>query len=251
MNQRPIVGVCADFKTVDGHPSHWVGNKYVHAVFHAANAVPVILPAIGNGELSPAFLAAVDGLLLTGSYSNVHPRHYGVSEPPKDSLLDSRRDAVTLSLAKFAIEVGVPLLGICRGFQEINVALGGTLHQKVQDVSGYSDHREDSGLALEKQYDPAHIVHIEDGGVLSTLSNKPSQHVNSLHGQGVDKLGDGLRVEARAEDGLIEAFSVSDAKAFAVAVQWHPEWKPQDHPFYAALWQRFGSAYHERKCKRS
>jgi len=145
-----------------------------------------------------------------------------------------------------AVASGVPVLGICRGFQEMNVAFGGTLHQKVHEVEGRHDHREDTSLELDVQYGPAHEVVLERGGSLQALTGQDRIQVNSLHSQGVDRLGPGLAVEARALDGLIEAFRVEHAKAFALAVQWHPEWKAVSNPFSRALFAAFGAAARER-----
>jgi putative glutamine amidotransferase len=184
--------------------------------------------------------------MFTGSHSNVEPHHY--SGPPSDpgTLHDPARDATTLPLIRGAVASGVPVLGICRGFQEMNVAFGGTLHQKVHEVEGRHDHREDTSLELDVQYGPAHEVVLEPGGSLQALTGQDRIQVNSLHSQGVDRLGPGLTVEARALDGLIEAFHVDHAKAFALAVQWHPEWKPMNNPFSRALFAAFGAAARER-----
>jgi putative glutamine amidotransferase len=142
--------------------------------------------------------------------------------------------------------MGVPLLGICRGFQEVNVAFGGTLLQRVHEVPGHLDHRDDETLDLETQYGPAHAVCLEPGGLLARLAGMPEIRVNSLHWQGVERLGEGLAVEARAPDGLVEGFQVRDARSFAVAVQWHPEWRAMSNPFSRALFAAFGDASRER-----
>jgi putative glutamine amidotransferase len=145
-----------------------------------------------------------------------------------------------------AIAAGMPVLAVCRGFQEMNVAFGGTLWQRLHEVSGYEDHREDQDASLEEQYGPAHDVLLEPGGVLRRLAGGERVQVNSLHWQGVDKLGSGLAVEARAPDGLVEAFRVSDAPRFAIAVQWHPEWQVMSNPFSRGLFAAFGAASRER-----
>jgi len=144
------------------------------------------------------------------------------------------------------VRAGVPVFGICRGFQEMNVAFGGTLHQKLHEVPGYLDHRDDGTQPLEVQYGPAHEVTLEPGGVLRALAASDRIQVNSLHNQGIDRLGAELAVEARAPDGVIEAFRVRDAQRFALAVQWHPEWKVMSNPFSRALFAAFGQASHER-----
>jgi putative glutamine amidotransferase len=184
--------------------------------------------------------------MFTGSYSNVEPYHY--SGPPSDpgTLHDPARDATTLPLIRKAVASGIPVLGICRGFQEMNVAFGGTLHQKVHEVEGRRDHREDTTRELDVQYGPAHEVALEPGGTLQSLTGQDRIQVNSLHSQGIDRLGPGLAVEARAPDGLIEAFRVEHAKSFAVAVQWHPEWKAMSNPVSRALFAAFGAAARAR-----
>ena len=246
MRSRPIVGLSADLKFIDPHGYHCVGDKYVRAVGEVADALPVLLPALTEGVNVDEILAAVDGLVFTGSYANIHPQNYNGGAPYKGSLLDVNRDAATLRLIPAALANGVPVFGLCRGFQEMNVALGGTLHQKVHEVPGFDYHLEDSAQSLEVQYGPAHPVYLEKGGLLARLSGSLEQSVNSLHGQGIDQLASGVSVEARAGDGLIEGFTVDSATTFALAVQWHPEWKPVENPFYAALWAAFGTACRER-----
>jgi putative glutamine amidotransferase len=161
-------------------------------------------------------------------------------------LHDPARDATTLPLIRRAVQAGVPVLGICRGFQEMNVAFGGTLHQRLHEVPGYLDHRDDETQPLEVQYGPAHEVTLEPGGVLRTLTASERIRVNSLHSQGIERLGEGLAVEARAPDGVIEAFRVPAARRFALAVQWHPEWQVMSNPFSRALFATFGDASRER-----
>jgi putative glutamine amidotransferase len=229
------------------HPYHVVGDKYARAVLDAAGGLPLLIPALAEELGLDELLARLDGVMFTGSHSNVEPHHY--SGPPSEpgTLHDPARDATTLPLIRKAVASGVPVLGICRGFQEINVAFGGTLHQKVHEVEGRHDHREDTSLELDVQYGPAHEVVLERGGSLQALTGQDRIQVNSLHSQGVDRLGPGLAVEARALDGLVEAFRVEHAKSFAVAVQWHPEWKAMSNPFSRALFAAFGAAARERK----
>lgn len=242
MQSRPLVGIVADLKMIEPHNYHCVGDKYARAVIAAADAVPLLIPALSDDLTIDELLAPFDGLLLTGSYSNVHPAHYDGGEPYAGSPLDTARDGQSLRLIPAAIERGLPLFCICRGFQELNVALGGTLHQKVHEVDGYNSHLEDKTKSLDEQYGPAHPVHLTPGGMLASLVPNLTQTVNSLHGQGAAELAPGLTIEARADDGLVEAVTVEAAQTFALAVQWHPEWKPATHPFYAAIWAAFGAA---------
>ena len=242
----PVIGIPACRKHIAPHMYHAVGEKYVAAVATAARGVPLLVPALGGGLAIATVLATVDGLLFTGSPSNVEPRHYDGEPSEEGTLHDPHRDATTLPLMRAAVEAGVPVFAICRGFQEMNVVFGGTLHQKVQEVPGRMDHREDSSLPLEDQYGPAHEVRLVEGGMLERLLGERVIQVNSLHSQGVDRLADGLVVEAEAGDGLVEAFRVGDAPGFALAVQWHPEWQVMSNPHSLALFEAFGDACRER-----
>lgn len=228
------------------HPFHVVGEKYIRAVIDAAGALPVLIPALGAEIGTDELLEHVDGILFTGARSNVEPHRYAgePSEPGTDH--DPARDATTLPLIPRAVALGVPVLGICRGFQEMNVAFGGTLWQKVQEQEGLADHREDKTQPLEVQYGPAHDVELVEGGVLRALAGSDRLKVNSVHAQGVRTLAPALTVEARAPDGLIEAFRVAKAPHFALAVQWHPEWQVMSQSFSRALFAAFGAASAER-----
>lgn len=243
--RRPVIGIPACRKFISPHPYHAVGEKYVTAINVAAGGLPLLIPALGEGLDFDTALESVDGLMLTGSPSNVEPGRYGGPQIP-DVLHDPHRDATTLPLIARAVARGVPVLAICRGFQEMNVAFGGTLHQKVQEVPGFNDHREDSSLPLEKQYDAVHRVTLIRGGVLEKIIGVTELQVNSLHSQGIDRLGSGLSIEAIADDGLVEAYSVDDAAAFALAVQWHPEWRVMENPFSKKLFEAFGDACRSR-----
>ncbi|SIT46376.1 gamma-Glu-GABA hydrolase [Paraburkholderia piptadeniae] len=247
MQTKPLVGISAD-RTMRGvHPSHVVGEKYIAAVVDGAHALAVLLPALGERQTPEDVLAHVDGLLFTGSYSNVEPRRYGGHASAPGTLHDPARDATTLPLMRAAIDAGIPVLAICRGFQEMNVVFGGTLHQSVHTVDGYDDHRENKEDDLDVQYGPSHALHLVQGGLLQKLAGGASEaRVNSLHGQGVERLGNGLTVEAHAPDGLIEAISVANARAFALGVQWHPEWKHANDALSTAIFRAFGAACRER-----
>lgn len=258
---RPLIGVVADVKPSHKHVWHRVQEKYLYAVARGADAQVVILPgtlsAVDASEptLAPdldRLLAAVDGVFLPGSPSNVDPAIYGRELDFAPNLLDRGRDDLSLPLVRAAIERGLPLLGVCRGFQEMNVALGGTLHQHVHDLPGYSDHRERPG-DVETEYALAHEVELVNGGVLHTLFGATRARVNSLHHQGIDQLAPGLVAEARAPDGLVEGFHVEAARergGFAVAVQWHPEWRTWSDPLSSALFSAFGDAARAYASKR-
>ena len=241
--RSPIVLVPACVNLVGVHASHTAHLKYVAAVADGARCTPLIVPALGAATDFDALLDLADGIMLTGSPSNVDAALYG--QTVLDPLLprDPARDATTLPLIRAAIERGIPLLAICRGFQEMNVALGGTLHQAVHDVPGMSDHREQKTLTLEQQYAASHRVTLEAGGRLAQILDGASTiMVNSLHGQGIAKLAPSLVVEARADDGLVEAYSLADDTGFTLAVQWHPEWRLSENPDSIKLFQAFGEA---------
>ncbi len=242
---RPLIGIPADRRVLGPHPFHCVGEKYIAAVADAANATPVLVPSLGERDLDD-LLATLDGVLLTGSPSNVEPRRYQGPASEPDTLHDPHRDETTLTLIPRAIAAGVPLLAVCRGFQEMNVAFGGTLWQKVQDEPGMLDHREDKEQSLDVQYAPAHEIELVRGGLLHGLAGADRVMVNSLHSQGVQSLGHELEVEARAHDGLIEAFRVRHAPGFTLAVQWHPEWQVLKNLFSHAIFAAFGDAARAR-----
>ena len=250
MLRLPIIGVTACTKQVGLHPNHIVGDKYVRAAAVGAEALPLVIPALGELIDHDTLLASVDGLLFTGSPSNVEPHHYSGPASMPGTHHDIFRDATTLPLIRKAIDAGIPVLGICRGFQEMNVAFGGSLHQRVQEVAGMMDHREPADQPVEVQYAPRHAVRVQAGGVLAGLGLPDEIQVNSIHGQGVQRLAPGLRVEALAPDGLIEAFSVEGAPSFALGVQWHPEWQVRSNPNYLAIFQAFGEACRKRAGQR-
>ena len=239
---KPIIGIPADRRVLGLHPFHCVGEKYIDAVARASGAIPLLIPALDALIPIDELLEDLDGLLLTGSASNVEPHRYADSASDPGTLHDPHRDALTLPMIPQAVESGVPVLGVCRGFQEMNVAYGGTLWQKVHEVPGLTDHRENKDEPLEVQYGPAHEVVLAADGMLRGLAGRDRITVNSVHGQGVRELARALAVEAQAPDGLVEAFRVRDARSFALAVQWHPEWQVMSNPFSQALFAAFGAA---------
>lgn len=245
----PLVWLPADHRMLGhDHPMPYLvlGDKYARAVKVGAGAQPVMFP-LAEAHQIPALLALVDGVMLTGSPSNVHPSHFEEDVADPTLPLDPERDGLTLALVRACVEQGVPLLGICRGYQEINVAMGGTLHQQVQTLPGMMDHRDPDGLTPEAAYAPVHPVHIVPGTCLADWASGTQVQVNSLHGQGVNRLAPGLTALAHAPDGLVEAFEVQGAHTFACAVQWHPEWRCWDNPFYSAIFKAFGDACEARR----
>lgn len=239
----PMIGVTSCLKPRDGLHFHTVGDKYVEAVVLGSGGLPVLVPAIGARLDPDALLDRLDGLLVTGSPSNVEPAHYGGPAAREDNLADPARDATTLPLIRRAVARGVPMLAICRGIQELNVAMGGTLHQHVHELPGRFDHRSDKTKTYPERYGLAHPVTLTPGGRLQAMLGGATRvEVNSLHGQGIDRLAPGLTVEAVADDGTIEAVSVDAAKGFALALQWHPEWGVLDNPVSRRLFAAFRDA---------
>ncbi len=249
----PIVLVPACNRMLGEHPFHVVGKKYIEAV-RLAGALPLVIPSAEDGSEIDACLELADGVFLTGSPSNVHPEHFGESVLDDELPLDPQRDAWTLPLIRRCLASGIPLLAICRGLQETNVALGGSLLQAVQTTPGHDEHRGAGGRAdanAEALYAPAHPVDVVPGGLLEQVLGGGSVVVNSVHGQGIGRLAEGLRVEARAPDGLVEAFSLPSAPAFNLCVQWHPEWRAAENPVSLRLLRAFGAACEARRSQRT
>ncbi len=238
--QMPLVLVPACNRQLGEHPFHVAGSKYIDFV-RLAGCVPLVVPN-ARPEEQASLLALADGVLLTGSPSNVHPRHFDESVHNSELPLDADRDEWTLPFIPQVLERGVPLFAICRGAQETNVALGGSLHQAVQELPGMADHRADGNSSAERQYGPAHEVQAVPGGLLAGIVGDVRFDVNSVHAQAVNRLAQDLQVEARAPDGLIEAFTHRRAVGFNLCVQWHPEWRAADNPVSLRLARAFGDA---------
>ena len=245
-HMKPVIGVICETARHGLHVYHQTGDKYLQAVIRSADCAPLLIPALGSattGQISAQdCLERLDGLLLTGGYSNIQRTRYGLEAAPAGEHEDPARDALSLSMIPAALKAGLPLFAICRGFQELNVALGGTLHPRLQEVDGRFDHRENTEDPIEVQYGPAHSVTLAEGGALHQIIGESEFMVNSVHGQGIDRLADGLRVEAEADDNTIEAVSVDAAVGFNLAVQWHPEWQSWTNPQSHRLFQAFGAA---------
>jgi putative glutamine amidotransferase len=239
----PVVGIACDRRMIGDHAFHVVGEKYIEAVREGAGVLPLLIPVLDPPITPQDILPHVDGLLFTGSSSNVAPHHYGGHEARNPKLLDEARDAVTLPLMRVAQSAGMPMFCICRGFQELNVAFGGTLHQHLNEIEGFTDHSVgDRKRSLERQYGPVHDVIVAPGGVLHSLLGMDRFKVNSLHSQGIDRVAGPLRKEATAPDGAIEAVSMAEPKAFLLGVQWHPEWRHAENPVSKAMFAAFGDA---------
>jgi putative glutamine amidotransferase len=248
-----LVWLPADHRLLGDHghqmPFLVLGDKYARAVKLGALAQPVMFP-LAEPEQIPELLSWVDGVMLTGSPSNVHPTQFGETVADPSLPLDPVRDALTLALVKACVQEGVPLLGVFRGFQEINVALGGTLHQRVHEVPGLMDHREPKTAPFEVQYAPSHPIMLAPGSAFEAWAGGPQVMVNSLHGQGINQLAPGLEALGHAPDGVVEAVAVKGAHSFAFAVQFHPEWRCWENPFYRAMFEAFGAACRERRSQR-
>jgi putative glutamine amidotransferase len=245
-SRTPVVGIPCDHRMLGSHPFHMVGEKYIAAVRDGAGVLPVLIPVLDPPTPASEWLASLDGFLFTGSPSNVAPKRYGGALPREGVLQDERRDATTLPLLEAAIAAGKPTLCVCRGFQELNVALGGSLHQHVHEIAGRSDHRENTNASLDEQYGPAHDVTVQDGGLLSKIVGERTFRVNSLHSQGIDRLAVPLHADAVAPDGTIEAVSMPRAKGFVLGLQWHPEWRWAENPVSREIFSAFGSALRAR-----
>jgi putative glutamine amidotransferase len=247
---RPLVIIPCDVKQIGVHPFHCVGEKYINAVAHCAGVAPLLLPGMGAGLDLAALdkvldidrvLDLVDGVFLTGSVSNVDPVRYG-NQRQTEMATDFQRDATVFPLIDRALARKIPIMAVCRGFQELNVALGGTLHARVHEVSGMRDHREPEGVSRDEMYAPSHGVEVMGGGRFEHMLPRAFV-VNSLHGQGIDQLAPSLRAEAVAPDGLVEGVSLDGQ--FVVGVQWHPEWAASQNPESTALFRAFGDAVRE------
>lgn len=247
----PVVGVPACVKQVDGLPFHAVGEKYLTAVVNGAEAMPMVLPAFGSAYEFGALFERLDGLLFTGSPSNVAAHHYDGPPDRPESPQDPQRDETTLPMIRAAIEAGLPILCICRGLQELNVALGGTLHQQVHLLPGRLDHRSPQNVPYDAKYVARHKVLLEPAGLLAKLLGRTEIEVNSLHWQAIDELGPGLLAEAHAPDGVIEAVRVARARSFALGVQWHPEYRVAENPISLAIFKAFGQACRTRAASRA
>lgn len=246
----PLIGVTACREADGDHPRHHVGEKYVACVPTAMGGIPVVIPSLGGLVDPAAIVARLDGLLVTGSPSNVEPHHYAGEPSVPGTLHDPLRDATTLPLIRAAVAAGLPLFCICRGIQELNVALGGSLHQRVQDLPGRRDHRSRKDVDFDAKYADVHDIALTPGGVLHGLFGTAQVQVNSLHAQAIDRPAPGLRVEAVAADGTIEAVSMPGARGFVLAVQWHPEWPDPLRPVSRELFAAFARAAREQARRR-
>jgi putative glutamine amidotransferase len=258
---RPLIAVSGELKDLNGLDVHAVGHKYVTCVVDGAGGIPVILAALGDADAGGLYPMAdlvdrLDGLVLTGGRSNIEPHHYNGEPFRPDTWRDPLRDATTLPLVRTAVARGLPVFGICRGIQELNVALGGSLHAYLWEVEGKLDHRMPQTDLMEERFAPRHPVRLTSGGLFARIAvdaglDVTEQMVNSLHSQGLDRLGRGVVVEALSDDGVIEGISVPDAANVVIGVQWHAEFRVEQNAFNRALLRYFGDAARARAIARS
>lgn len=240
---RPIIGIIGNHHELDGgYPVHAGGTMNSEAIACVAGCMPLIVPTDPRYVTVAELLGTCDGFLLTGGRPNVHPDEYGVQPSPRHGAFDRARDAITLPMVRACVERGQPFLGICRGFQEVNVALGGTLHPEIRELPGRDNHRMPPDGTLEEKFALRHCVRFTAGGVFHRLLGSEEVMTNTLHGQGIVTPGRDIVTDGQAPDGTPEAIYVKDAKGFALAVQWHPEWNAANDPVSRPLFAAFGAA---------
>jgi putative glutamine amidotransferase len=242
MTTHPLVGLPSDTYEKGGFGFHSLGDKYVRAVSDVAKCLPVMIPAIAEALDLEALIDHLDGVVMTGAISNVHPPLYGVEPTADYEPYDHARDRLTLKLIRAVLDRGMPLFCICRGYQELNVVLGGTLETELQKGAGRLDHRAPPNDDVNVRYAPRHKITLTKGGQFERILGKSEIMVNSIHRQGVAKLAPGLVAEAVAPDGVIEAVSVKGARGFALGAQWHPEFRAIENPDSVKLFEAFGDA---------
>ncbi|MCP5088185.1 MAG: gamma-glutamyl-gamma-aminobutyrate hydrolase family protein [Rhodobacteraceae bacterium] len=240
---RPIVGISGNSYLInDDYPVQASGTHNIEAVAQVSDATAVIIPSMPDINDIGHLIETFDGFIFTGARPNVHPEEYGHPESEAHGEFDRDRDRTMLPLIRACVEAGVPVLGICRGFQEFNVAFGGTLHPEIRDLPGRMNHRMPPDGSLEEKFAHRHEIHLAEGGVFAEIFGASTIVTNSLHGQGIEVPGERIIIEGHAPDGTPEAIRISDAAAFALAVQWHPEWNAATDPVSQPLYRAFGEA---------
>jgi len=240
---KPVIGIIGNAHTThDEYPVQAVGVSNIEAVADLTGAIPLVVPALPKVGAIADLIEACDGFVFTGGRPNVHPSHYGHAPTEKHGAFDPDRDAVTLPLIRECIARGVPVFGICRGFQEFNVAFGGTLHPEIREIPGRMNHRMPPEGTIEEKFGNRHLVSLADGGQFHRLLGAREVLVNSLHGQGILDRGGRIVIEGYASDETPEAIVVEAAPGFAMAVQWHPEWNATNDPVSRPLFQALGAA---------
>ena len=242
-SRRPVVGIIGNSHLInDTYSVHAAGKMNVQAVSEVVGAVPLIVPADPAAMSISDLMQSCDGFLLTGGRPNVHPSEYGEAETPAHGAFDRDRDALVLPLVRACVEAGQPFLGICRGFQEVNVAMGGSLHPEIREIPGRMNHRMPPDGSLEEKFALRHDVRLTEGGVFHRVFGAATVRTNTLHGQGITRPGARIVIDGYAEDGTPEAIYVKDAPGFTLSVQWHPEWDAANDPVSRPLFMAFGEA---------
>jgi putative glutamine amidotransferase len=249
---RPVIGIISNFHLInDQYPCHSGATMNSRAIAHVAGAIPLIIPS-DPGVVSVAdLMAACDGFLLTGGRANVHPAEYGEEETPAHGAFDRGRDGVVLPLIRACVAAGQPFLGVCRGFQEVNVAMGGSLYPEIRELPGRMNHRMPPDGTIEEKFALRHAVRFTPGGPFHRLIGAQEVMTNTLHGQGIKQPGARVVIDGLAPDGTPEAIYVRDAPGFTLSVQWHPEWQADIDPVSRALFRAFGAAATEFAAARS
>ena len=241
--RKPVVGIIANsFMINDQYPAQISGTMNVEAIARVAGAVPIIIPALPDCVDIDEIMGVCDGFLLTGGRPNVHPEEYGHQATEAHGAFDRGRDRVALALIRACVEAGQPVLGICRGFQEFNVAMGGTLHPEIRDLPGRMNHRMSPDGTLDEKFALRHLVRLSPGSRFIRIFGRDEALVNSLHGQGIEEPGRRVVIEGYAPDGTAEAITIEGAPGFAMAVQWHPEYDAALDAVSRPLFETFGNA---------
>ena len=256
MRSKPIVGIItSEISAFNGRQIlHSAGQRYVESVMNFANVIPTLIPTcLNEGDLKD-YVSRIDGILLTGGRANIEPHHFGGKSFPRDEIIDPERDRTVFCLIRECVKLEMPIFGVCRGIQEINVAFGGSLFYRVHQIKGKQDHRmpKDEDASVEEIFMPKHIIDFTNTGLFKSFVGKDEFLVNTLHGQGIDQLGKGLVVEAFSEDGLVEAVSIKDYCAFGIGVQWHAEFSPErkENALNKVLFEKFGESCEAYRVKK-
>ncbi|MEM7243140.1 MAG: gamma-glutamyl-gamma-aminobutyrate hydrolase family protein [Pseudomonadota bacterium] len=240
---RPVVAIIGNSYLIDGgYPVHATGRMNSEAIAHVSNALPVMLPSMPSILDIPELIETFDGFLLTGARPNVHPDEYGEDATDAHGEFDRERDGITLPLIRASVDSGKPIFGICRGFQEFNVAYGGTLYPEIRDLPGRMNHRMPPDGTLDEKFALRHDVHLSEGGKFEAIFGTTTIRTNTLHGQGIKEKGARIVIEGVADDDTPEAIHVDGAPSFAMAVQWHPEYNAAEDPVSRPLFAAFGKS---------
>lgn len=240
---RPVIGIIGNvFMINDQYPAHVAGANNSQALSDVSDCMPLIVPTDNSIVSVEELMATCDGFLFTGGRANVHPKNYGEPETEAHGAFDHLRDGIALPLIRACVERGQPIMGLCRGFQEVNVAMGGSLYPEIRDLPGRDNHRMPPDGTLEEKFELRHEVSFDDGGVFACLMGAQKVMTNTLHGQGIKEAGPRVIVDGHAPDGTPEAIYIKDAPGFTLSVQWHPEWNAENDPVSRPLFSAFGDA---------